>query len=104
MTRLTFAAAWELAAQVRTRKISPVELVDHFLGRIDRLNPRLKAFITVAADHARAAARQAEADIAQGRDVPPLCGIPVAVKDTLFTKGIRTTGGSLIYKEFVPDH
>jgi aspartyl-tRNA(Asn)/glutamyl-tRNA(Gln) amidotransferase subunit A len=104
MTGVTFAPAWELAAQVRAGTLSPVELVDHFLGRIERLNPKLKAFITVAADHARAAARRAETDIARGRDVPPLCGIPLAVKDTLFTKGIRTTGGSLIYEEFVPDH
>ena len=64
----------------------------------------LKAFITVAPDSARAAARRAEAAITQGRDVAPLCGVPIAVKDTLFTKGIPTTGGSLIYDEFVPDH
>jgi len=101
---LTFATAWELAAQVRSRNVSPVELVDHFLARIDRFNPTLKAFITVAADHARAAARRAEADIARGGDIRPLCGVPIAVKDTLFTNGIRTTGGSLIHEEFVPDH
>jgi len=101
---ITFAPAWELAARVQARTLSPVEIVDHFLRRIERLNPSLKAFITVAADHARAAARQAQASITRGRDAPPLCGIPIAVKDTLFTKGIRTTGGSLIYEEFVPDH
>lgn len=101
---LTFAPAWKLAEDVRSKKVSPVELVDHFLKRIDRLNPTLQAFITVAGEHARAAARRAETEVMQKKQLPPLHGVPLAVKDTLFSKGLRTTGASLIYEDFVPDH
>ena len=100
----SFSPAWELARLVRSKEVSPVELVDHFLERIDRVNGRLNAFITVAADESRAAARKAEEAVSRGDELPPLHGVPLAVKDTLFTKGIRTTAASLVYKDFVPDY
>ena len=100
----TFTPAWDLARQIRAKELSPVELIDHFLERIDQLNPKLKTFITVAGEQARAAARRAEAAVVRGEELPPLHGVPIAVKDSLSTKGIRTTGGSLVHRDFVPDH
>ena len=87
---------------LRRRKISPVELLDAVLERIERLNPELNAFITVAAEHARADARRAEREIARGRHRGPLHGIPLPLKDNIETQGIRTTAGSKILADFVP--
>lgn len=97
---LAFTPAWELAGLIRRRELSPIELVDLFLDRIDRLNPRLNAYLTVTADLAREEARRAEGMSPEGR---PLHGIPVSIKDLHFTKGIRTTNGSAAYADFVPD-
>jgi aspartyl-tRNA(Asn)/glutamyl-tRNA(Gln) amidotransferase subunit A len=103
---LCLTPATELAAAIRARRLSPVELVDAVLARIDRLNPRLNAYLTVADAQARQGAREAEAAVMRGDSLGPLHGIPVAVKDLSYTKGIRTTRGSLLYKDFVPgeDH
>ncbi len=87
---------------LRRRKISPVELLDAVLERIERLNPELNAFITVAAERARADARRAEREIARGRHRGPLHGIPLPLKDNIETQGIRTTAGSKILADFVP--
>ncbi len=100
---LAFTPAHELAEKVRAKEISPVELVDCFLDRIDVLNPQLNAFLTVIHDDARLAAKRAEAAVLKGDPLPPLHGVPLAVKDLEFTKGIRTTLGSLVYENFVPD-
>jgi len=100
---ISFLPAWELAAKIKAKELSPVEVTEHFLMRIDRIDPNLKAFITVAADQAEESARAAESKIMKGKSVPPLFGVPLAVKDTLFTESIRTTGASLVYKDFVPD-
>src|SRR5690348_4040077 len=95
--------ATELSAAIRARRLSPVELVEAVLTRIDRLNPRLRAYLTVTDEHARQAAREAEAAVMRGDPLGPLHGIPVGIKDLSYTKGIRTTRGSLLYKDFVPD-
>ena len=87
---------------LRRRKISPVELLDAVLERIERLNPELNAFITVAAEQARADARRAEREIARGKHRGPLHGIPLPLKDNIETQGIRTTAGSKILANFVP--
>jgi aspartyl-tRNA(Asn)/glutamyl-tRNA(Gln) amidotransferase subunit A len=87
---------------VRRRRLSPVELTDFALARIERLDPQLNAFITVTADLARAHAREAEKEIAGGRYRGPLHGIPVCLKDLFFTRDIRTTAGSLILRRFRP--
>ncbi|MGI8857012.1 MAG: amidase [Thermomicrobiales bacterium] len=100
---LCLTPATELAAAIRARRLSPVELVDAVLARIDRLNPRLNAYLTVTGDQARQGAREAEAAVMRGDPLGPLHGIPVAVKDLSYTKGIRTTRGSLLYKDFVPE-
>ena len=97
---LTIAGA---ARQISSRQLSPVELTQTVLMRVERLNPKVGAFITVAADKALEAARTAEREIQQGRYLGPLHGIPVGVKDTYYTKGIRTTAASPVLRDFVPD-
>ncbi len=101
--QIAFTAAWELAELIRTKKLSPVEIVDQLLERISNLNPQLNAFLTVAEAEARSAAQEAEQAVMKGGELPPLHGVPISVKDMHLTKGIRTTFGSLIFKDFVPD-
>ena len=96
--------AYELAAQLREKKVSPVELTEHYLRRIEDLNPKLNAFLTVAGDQAMAAAKSAEKELMDGQDHGPLHGVPISVKDLEMTSGIRSTLGSLIYKDHVPSH
>ncbi|HEY1935990.1 MAG TPA: amidase [Acetobacteraceae bacterium] len=102
-TDLAFTSATELAARIRARALSPVELMRATLDRIERSQPVLNAFITVAADQAMHAARAAEAAILCGDAIGPLHGLPFAVKDLIPTAGIRTTWGSLIFRDHVPD-
>src|SRR6266513_391320 len=98
-----FVTLEEAAEAIRTRRMSPETLVKSCLTRIEALEPRLNAFITVTADLAREQARQAEREIAAGRYKGPLHGIPIAVKDLFATQGIRTTAGSRILANWVPD-
>lgn len=100
---LAFTPAWQLADMIRARQLSPVELVDLMLKRIERYNPILNAYLLVTADQARAEARRAEAAVMSRKVLPPLHGVPVSVKDLIQTKGIRTTAGSLAYRDFIPD-
>lgn len=102
-TSLGFTTASRLAELIRKKQISPVELVDTFLERIEILNPRLNAYLTVVDSEARAAAADAEKRLTREKGLPPLHGVPIAIKDLEWTKGIRTTMGSLVYKDFVPD-
>ena len=105
MTELPFLTISRLAALIKGREISPVDVVNAYLERIDRLDSQLNAFITLMRDDALEGARQAESDIASGNYKGPLHGIPIGLKDLYYTKGVRTTGGSKIKKwaEFVPD-
>jgi amidase len=100
---LTRKSAVELAAMMRSRAVSPVEVLDAHLAAIARINPRLNAIVTLAAQSARAAARRAEAAIMAGEPLGPLHGLPFGVKDVTHTAGIRTTFGSPLFKDFVPD-
>ena len=93
----------DAAIAVRERRVSPAELTETCLARIEAVEPRLNAFVTVTADLARSQAREAQDEIAAGRYRGPLHGIPVAVKDLFATKGIRTTAGSRILADWVPD-
>ena len=88
---------------IRARRMSPVSLLESCLARIETVEPRVNAFITVTADLAREQARQAEREIEAGGYRGALHGIPVAVKDLFATKGIRTTAGSRILADWVPD-
>jgi len=98
---LAYAGIGELARRFRKREVSPVELTQTLLKRIERLDPTLHAFITLTADRALADAKAAEAAILQG-DPRPLLGIPVAYKDLYATRGIRTTAGSAVLADWVP--
>jgi aspartyl-tRNA(Asn)/glutamyl-tRNA(Gln) amidotransferase subunit A len=93
----------DLAGRIQRREISPVEVVDAYLRRIEALNPRLLAYLTLTADSAREEARRAEGEIAAGRWRGPLHGIPYGAKDIIETKGVRTTHGSSFFRDFVPD-
>jgi aspartyl-tRNA(Asn)/glutamyl-tRNA(Gln) amidotransferase subunit A len=97
-----FSTISELAQRLRRRAVSPVEVTQECLGRIERLNPALNAFITVTAESALAEARRAEAEIRRGEWRGLLHGVPVALKDLIDTAGVRTTAASALYKDRVP--
>ena len=103
MTDLAFASIAELAPRLAAREISPVEVTEAALARLEQLEPQLNAFITVTAESARHAARAAEAAILAGHYLGPLHGIPVAIKDLYATRGVATTFGSPLYADWVPD-
>jgi aspartyl-tRNA(Asn)/glutamyl-tRNA(Gln) amidotransferase subunit A len=100
---LAFTPAWQLRQWIGERKLSPVELVEMSLRRIETLNPQLNAFLTVCSDEALATAKLAEQQVIKGDALGALHGIPVPIKDLNRTAGIRTTRGSLIFKDDVPD-
>jgi amidase len=102
VTRLHDLTALEQAAAVRAGEVSPTELVEHSLARIEALDGGLGAFLTVTPEQALAAARSAETRLAEGGDLPPLLGVPTAIKDLNNTAGIRTTFGSRAMADFVP--
>ena len=99
---IAFLSAIDIARAIRTRDVSPVEVTRAYLERIERLDPILRAYITVTADAALAAARVAERALESGDEVGPLFGVPVAVKDQFWTRGVLTTFGSRAYRDFVP--
>ena len=99
---ICYTSAGDLSKLVQSKEISPVEIIEAHLSRIDETEPVLNSFITLLANEARTAARQAEKDIQAGRYKGPLHGIPVALKDLYNTGGVRTTSGSKIFDTFVP--
>ena len=100
---LSWIPAWRLREMLVARELSPVELMQHVLERAERLGPELHPFLSVVPELALGEARAAEAAIARGDELGPLHGIPVSVKDVLWTRDIRTTLGSKLYEDFVPD-
>jgi aspartyl-tRNA(Asn)/glutamyl-tRNA(Gln) amidotransferase subunit A len=101
--RIPFLSATELSALIQTRDVSPVEATRAYLERIEQIDSQLNSYITICADEALAQARHAEQEIAAGRYAGPMHGIPVAVKDQFHTRGIRTTNGSTIHRDFIPE-
>lgn len=99
---ITFTPATELARLIRERKVSPTELVEHFSARIERINPKLGAYVLVTHEVALEQAKAAEAALASGADVGPLHGVPYSLKDLVPTAGIRTTFGSRVFSDHVP--
>ncbi|HUX88230.1 MAG TPA: amidase, partial [Chloroflexota bacterium] len=99
---LAFATISDVAPAIQRGELSPVELTRAVLAQIEQLDGRLNCFISVLADSALAQASQAEAEIRQGRYRGPLHGIPIAIKDSLETAGIRSTAGSKILADYVP--
>jgi aspartyl-tRNA(Asn)/glutamyl-tRNA(Gln) amidotransferase subunit A len=103
MIDLTTMTARKIAEAVRRRELTAVAVAQSALERIARLNNRLRAFITVTRDEAMTAAEQVDRQIAAGRgDALPLAGVPMAIKDSFWTKGVRATGGTKILADFVP--
>src|ERR687890_1532129 len=94
----------DLSKHISSGDISPVDLIDATLERITRLNPKLNAFITVLEKSARQDAENAELLIKQGKYRGPLHGIPICLKDLIYMKGVRSTSGSKILSDFVPDY
>jgi Asp-tRNA(Asn)/Glu-tRNA(Gln) amidotransferase A subunit family amidase len=101
MTDLVLEPACHLASLMQDRKISPVELMEAFLRRVDELNPTLNAVVTIAPD-AMDKAKEAEASVMRGSALGPLHGLPITIKDTIETGGLRTTSGSPMRADFVP--
>ena len=102
-TRLHDLSGLEQAAAVRAGEVSPTELVRHALGRIEALDPGLGAFLTVTPERALAEATRAEELLRRGGELPPLLGVPTAIKDLNNTAGVRTTFGSRVTADFVPE-
>jgi len=100
---LAWRSALEIAALIRDKQLSPVELTTMLLARIEALNPRLNAFCLVTEETARVAAREAEIAVMKGEPLGALHGVPVSLKDVLYTRGVRTTGGSRLFEELVPE-
>ena len=99
---LYYMSAGQLSPLVESKQVSPVEILDAHLSRIEATEPVLNSFITLLPDQARAAAQRAEADIQRGNYRGPLHGIPVALKDLYHTAGVRTTSGSKLFDNFIP--
>jgi Asp-tRNA(Asn)/Glu-tRNA(Gln) amidotransferase A subunit family amidase len=101
--RLAWLPATELAAMIKKKKVSPVEVVDAVLERIEKLNPRLNAFVTLTDTAARREAKAAERALGKrSARLGPLHGVPFSVKDLVNTKGVRTTFGTPFYRDNVP--
>lgn len=102
-TDLAACDAVTLARLVSAREVSPVETVDAAIAALERLDPTLHAFCTPAIDQARIVARRLETRVVRGEEVGPLAGVPVGIKDLILTRGIRTTFGSRLYADYVPE-
>ena len=100
---LPFLSTAELSELIRQKEVSPVDLTESYLERIDAVNFKFNSYLTVCRKEALQAAQQAEQAIVQGNYLGPMHGIPVAVKDQLWTKGIRTTVGSRFMADFFPE-
>ncbi len=103
-SELNYLSIAEAAELIRTRQLSPLELTQAILDRIDQVESRVLAFVTVARDEALQAARTAQEEIARGQYRGPLHGIPFGVKDTHYSKGIKSTAGSPLLADFIPTY
>ena len=102
-SEVSYRSAFDIAADVAARRLSPVEVVETLLARIGRLNPVLNAYCTLVPEQALEEGRQAEAAVMRGAILGPLHGVPVSIKDLIATRGIRTTRGSRIWENWVPE-
>lgn len=103
MSDLSFTSATDLARLVREKAVSPIEIVDECLDRIEKIDPSINAFVTLVGERAREEARRAEARVMSGDELPPLLGVPTAIKDLNWTEGITTTFSSKAFADFVPE-
>src|SRR5215471_17625827 len=100
---LTQLSATELARLIRQKQISPVELVEAHLQRIEECNPRINAFTYVNADQAKAEAKRVEAEVMSGETPRPLLGVPITIKACIDVKGMRCEAGSRLRKDYVAE-
>jgi amidase len=103
MNDLNFLPASNLAELIRTKEVSPVEVVEAHILRIEEVNPKLNAVVTTTFASAREAARAAERQVAHGEPIGPLHGVPMTIKDTIQTAGVRTVAGTRLRESFVPE-
>ena len=104
MSDPTFLSAVAMAAQIRERKLSPVELADAHLAKIERLNPKLNAFVHVDPERVRREARAAEDAVMSGASLGPLHGVPISIKSSLDVAGFRCEAGTSLRAEFIATH
>ena len=102
-SEIFFMTATELAHRIRTKELSAREVMEAHLAHIERVNPTVNAIVTLLPERAMEQAKAADEALARGEEVGPLHGLPIAHKDLVPTRGIRTTSGSVIFKDFVPD-
>src|SRR5215510_2816777 len=102
-SELCFFTAIELARRIRTKELSCREILEAHLAQIERVNPKVNAIVTFLPEQAREKARAADEALTRGIETGPLYGLPIAHKDLVLTKGIRTTHGSPIFKDFIPN-
>ncbi|MBW2085495.1 MAG: amidase, partial [Deltaproteobacteria bacterium] len=100
---ICYRPAVELARMIREKKLSPIEVVNAFLQRIEEINPKVNAFCTMTAETAVEEAQRAEQAVMDGEPLGPLHGLPFSIKDLVYTKAVRTMRGSKIYQDYVPD-
>src|SRR5215211_4634786 len=103
-SEICFLTATELVRLVRVKELSALEVMEAHLAQIERVNPVVNAIVTLTAERAMDQACATDDAIARGEEVEALAELPVAHKDLFPTEGVRTTFGSLVYKDFVPDH
>ena len=103
LSNIPFLSTTDLSKLIQNKYISPVEATQAYLDRISNVDSDLNSYVTVCGEQALSQAKQAESDIASGKYIGPMHGIPVAVKDQFWTKGIQTTNGSTIHKGWIPD-
>src|SRR5215471_9411589 len=103
MTELWQMSGLALGRAITDREVSAVEALDAIVARVEAVNPQVNAVVTLVADRAREEARAVDARIAAGEMSGPLCGVPVSIKDLIETKGVRTTFGSVLRQDFVPE-
>lgn len=104
MTKLYTLTATELSPLIETKQVSPVEITESIITRMEEMEPRINAYITLTQELALQQAKNAENLMMKGFYQGPLHGIPIGMKDNIYTKGIKTTGGSATLKNFVPDY
>ena len=100
---LPFLSASDLSRLIQSKEVSPIEATEAYLDRIESEDFRFHSYLTVMRDQALADATQAELEISSGNHKGPMHGVPVAVKDQFWSKGVRSTGGSRILADYVPD-
>src|SRR5207237_1056266 len=98
-----FTPATILAAAIRQKKVSPVELIDAVYGRLHKINPKINAFCTLTEEQAHWLAKEAEAAVMRGDRLGALHGVPVSIKDVFLTRGVRTMFGSRIRENYMPE-